>query len=189
MKRCLRRAQSKFYTLKESDIAQQEKTRMNDSITAENVRLIDSDGQQLGIVKLEDALKRADESGLDLVEIAPTAKPPVCKIMDFGKFAYEKSKKEKDSRKKQHTVVVKEIRMRPKTDVHDLEFKVKHARAFLEQKNKVKFTVQFRGRELAYKEFGEQLLDRVVGMLEDIAKVEGPRKFEGRNMTMIMTQK
>ncbi len=123
------------------------------------------------------------------MEIAPNADPPVCKIMDFGKYNYELSKKEKISKKKQHTVIVKEIRMRPKTDVHDLEFKVKHARAFLEQKNKVKFTVQFRGRELAYKEFGEQLLDRVSEMLEDIAKIEGYRKFEGRNMTMVMVQK
>ncbi len=129
------------------------------------------------------------ERGFDLVEIAPNADPPVCKIMDFGKYNYELSKKEKISKKKQHTVIVKEIRMRPKTDVHDLEFKVKHARAFLEQKNKVKFTVQFRGRELAYKEFGEQLLDRVSEMLEDIAKIEGYRKFEGRNMTMVMVQK
>jgi translation initiation factor IF-3 len=129
------------------------------------------------------------ERGFDLVEIAPNADPPVCKIMDFGKYNYELSKKEKISKKKQHTVIVKEIRMRPKTDVHDLEFKVKHARAFLEQKNKVKFTVQFRGRELAYKEFGVQLLDRVSEMLEDIAKIEGYRKFEGRNMTMVMVQK
>lgn len=153
------------------------------------MRLIDAEGEQVGIVKIEDALDRAEESGLDLVEIAPTAKPPVCKIMDFGKYAYEMSKKDKINKKKQHTIVVKEIRMRPKTDVHDLEFKVKHARAFLEQKNKVKFTVQFRGRELAYKEFGEQLLDRVEEMLEDIAKIEVERKFEGRNMTMVMTQK
>lgn len=129
------------------------------------------------------------ERGFDLVEIAPNADPPVCKIMDFGKYNYELSKKEKISKKKQHTVIVKEIRMRPKTDVHDLEFKVKHARAFLEQNNKVKFTVQFRGRELAYKEFGVQLLDRVNEMLEDIAKIEGYRKFEGRNMTMVMVQK
>jgi translation initiation factor IF-3 len=109
--------------------------------------------------------------------------------MDFGKYAYEKSKKEKSSKKKQHTIVIKEIRMRPKTDVHDLEFKIRHARSFLEQKNKVKITVQFRGREMAYKEFGDRLLDRVEEMLEDIAKVESPRKFEGRNMTMVMTQK
>ena len=153
------------------------------------MRLIGADGEQVGIVKIKDAIIRAEQAGLDLVEVAPAAKPPVCKIMDFGKYAYEMSKKDKINKKKQHTIVVKEIRMRPKTDVHDLEFKVKHARAFLEQKNKVKFTVQFRGRELAYKEFGEQLLDRVEEMLDDIAKIEVERKFEGRNMTMVMTQK
>jgi translation initiation factor IF-3 len=153
------------------------------------VRLIGADGEQVGIVKIKDAIIRAEQAGLDLVEVAPAAKPPVCKIMDFGKYAYEMSKKDKINKKKQHTIVVKEIRMRPKTDVHDLEFKVKHARAFLEQKNKVKFTVQFRGRELAYKEFGDQLLDRVEEMLEDIAKIEVERKFEGRNMTMVMCQK
>ncbi|MEJ2544349.1 MAG: translation initiation factor IF-3 [Calditrichaceae bacterium] len=165
------------------------KTRVNDNITAEEVRLIDDEGEQVGIVNVKEALTKAEQAGLDLVEVAPAAKPPVCKIMDFGKYAYEMSKKEKINKKKQHTIVVKEIRMRPKTDVHDLEFKVKHARAFLEQKNKVKFTVQFRGRELAYKEFGDQLLDRVEEMLEDIAKVEVERKFEGRNMTMVMCQK
>ena len=153
------------------------------------MRLIGADGEQVGIVKIKDAIIRAEQAGLDLVEVAPAAKPPVCKIMDFGKYAYEMSKKDKINKKKQHTIVVKEIRMRPKTDVHDLEFKVKHARAFLEQKNKVKFTVQFRGRELAYKEFGDQLLDRVEEMLEDIAKIEVERKFEGRNMTMVMCQK
>ncbi len=151
--------------------------------------MISSDGEQLGIVSLEDALAKAAEKELDLVEIAPTAKPPVCKIMDFGKYIYEQRKKEKLNKKKQHTIVVKEIRMRPKTDTHDLEFKVKHARAFLEQKNKVKFTVQFRGRELAYKEFGYKLLERVQEMLEDVAKVESGIKSEGRFMNMVMSQK
>ncbi len=134
-------------------------------------------------------MAKAAEKELDLVEIAPTAKPPVCKIMDFGKYIYEQRKKEKLNKKKQHTIVVKEIRMRPKTDTHDLEFKVKHARAFLEQKNKVKFTVQFRGRELAYKEFGYKLLERVQEMLEDVAKVESGIKSEGRFMNMVMSQK
>jgi len=131
----------------------------------------------------------AKASGLDLVEIAPTAQPPVCKIMDFGKYAYEQRKKEKISKKKQHVIIVKEIRLRPKTDVHDLEFKLKHARSFLESKNKVKFTVQFRGRELAYKHFGADLLDRIEEALGDIAKVEGHRKSEGRFMSMVMTLK
>jgi len=151
--------------------------------------LIDADGKQVGVVPVEDALKLAREQGLDLVEVAPNANPPVCKIMDFGKYAYEKSKKEKLSKKKQHTVVVKEIRMRPKTEAHDLEYKVRHAREFLLNKNKVKFTVHFRGRELAHKEFGEQLLNRVVDMLSDIAKIESEMKFEGRNMTLVMTLK
>ena len=134
-------------------------------------------------------MAKASEKELDLVEIAPTAKPPVCKIMDFGKFIYEQRKKEKLNKKKQHTIVLKEIRMRPKTDTHDLEFKVKHARAFLEQKNKVKFTVQFRGRELAYKEFGRKLLERIQEMLDDVAKVESPIRSEGRFMNMVMSQK
>ena len=131
----------------------------------------------------------ADEEGLDLVEISPDANPPVCKVLDFGKYKYEISKREKDSKKKQHVIVLKEIRLRPRTEDHDLEFKIKHARKFLEQKNKVKFTVQFRGREMAYKEFGEKLLDRVIDILDDIAKVETDKKFEGRRLTMTMILK
>ncbi len=131
----------------------------------------------------------AEEEGLDLVEISPDAKPPVCKVLDYGKFRYEVSKKEKDSKKKQHVVVLKEIRLRPRTEEHDFEFKIKHARKFLEQKNKVKFTVLFRGREMAYKEFGEQLLDRVIETLDDIAKVESEKKLEGRRLTMTMIMK
>ncbi len=131
----------------------------------------------------------ADEKGLDLVEISPDAKPPVCKVLDYGKYRYEISKREKDSKKKQHVIILKEIRLRPRTEDHDLEFKIKHARKFLEQKNKVKFTVMFRGREMAYKEFGEKLLDRVVEKLEDIAKVEMDKKFEGRSLTMTFVNK
>jgi translation initiation factor IF-3 len=131
----------------------------------------------------------ADEKGLDLVEISPDAKPPVCKVLDYGKYRYEISKKEKDSKKKQHVIILKEIRLRPRTEDHDLEFKIKHARKFLEQKNKVKFTVMFRGREMAYKEFGEKLLDRVVEKLEDIAKIEMDKKFEGRSLTMTFVNK
>ena len=131
----------------------------------------------------------AEEEGLDLVEISPDAKPPVCKVLDYGKYRYEISKKEKDSKKKQHVIIVKEIRLRPRTEDHDLEFKIKHARNFLEQKNKVKFTVMFRGREMAYKEFGEKLLDRVVEKLEDIAKIETDKKFEGRSLTMTFVNK
>ena len=169
--------------LKESTI-KKTKTRINTQITASEIRLIGSDGQQIGLVPLEKGQKIAEDEGLDLVEISPDAKPPVCKVLDYGKYRYEISKKEKDSKKKQHVIIVKEIRLRPRTEEHDLEFKIKHARKFLEQKNKVKFTVMFRGREMAYKEFGEQLLDRVVEKLEDIAKIEMDKKLEGRNLTM-----
>ena len=155
-------------------------------INAPEVRLIGPDGEQLGIVKTEYARQKADEHVLDLVEIAPTAKPPVAKIMDFGKYKYELSKREKEQRKKQHQVELKEIRLRPRTEDNDLNVKISKAREFLENKDKVKFTVQFKGRELAYKEFGKELLEKVVVLLEDIAKVEVPVKMEGRNMFMIV---
>ena len=138
---------------------------------------------------MEKGLNLAEEEGFDLVEVAPEAKPPVCKLLDYGKYKYEISKKEKEGKKKQHVIIVKEIRMRPRTEDHDFEYKVRHARTFLEQKNKVKFTVQFRGRELAYKEFGDKLLDKVVETLEDIAKIESEKKFEGRSLTMTMVLK
>lgn len=126
---------------------------------------------------------------MDLVEIAPNASPPVCKIMDFGKYKYELSKKEKESKKKQHVINVKEIRMRPKTDEHDLETKLKQARKFLEQKNKVKFTVLFRGREMIYQDMGREILNKVMERLEDIAKPESPPKMEGRRMILVMTHR
>lgn len=126
---------------------------------------------------------------MDLVEVSPTAKPPVCRIMDFGKYQYELSKKEKESKKKQHTITVKEIRMRPKTDDHDLETKLRQARKFFEQKNKVKFSLIFKGRELAYQDSGREMLDRVVESLEDVAKPDAPVKMEGRRMVLIMSSK
>lgn len=131
----------------------------------------------------------ADEAGLDLVEISPTAVPPVCKIMDFGKYKYELAKKEKDSRKKQHVIVTKEIRLRPKTEEHDFLFKVKHARKFIEEGNRVKATVMFRGRENAHREFGEAVLERLKKELEDIAKVEKDTKFEGGQLILYLTKK
>ncbi len=153
------------------------------------IRLIGADNQQIGIVPTAQGLRMAEQEGYDLVEVAPDADPPVCKLLDYGKYRYEISKKEKDSKKKQHIIVVKEIRFRPRTEEHDFDFKVRHARKFLEQKNKVKFTVLFRGREMAYKEFGEALLEKVVTTLSDIAKVEGEKKFEGRILTMTMILK
>lgn len=131
----------------------------------------------------------ARELGLDLVEVAAEASPPVCKIMDYGKFKYKQSKKEKLTKKKQHVVNVKEIRMRPKTEDHDFNFKVSHARKFLDKGNKVKVTVMFRGRELSHREFAEQLLDRMATELEDIAKIERAPAMEGRFMIMFLTKK
>ena len=150
------------------------------------MRVVGSEGEALGVLKLSEAISKAEETGLDLVEIAPKAVPPVVKIMDFGKFKYEKAKKEKEQKKKQHQVELKEIRMRPKTDQHDLEVKLGKAREFLLERNKVKITVQFRGREMAYRNFGFDLLKKVEGMVEDIAKVEFKAKIEGRNMFMIL---
>lgn len=136
-----------------------------------------------------EALNTAEKHYLDLVEVSPNANPPVCRIMDFGKYQYELSKKEKESKKKQHTITVKEIRMRPKTDDHDLETKLRQARKFFEQKNKVKFSLIFKGREMAYQETGKEMLDRVIESLEDIAKPDAPMKMEGRRLVLIMSSK
>lgn len=129
----------------------------------------------------------AESFDLDLVEIAPDAKPPVCKVMDYKKHLYEKKKKEKEARKKQHTVQIKELRFRPHTDDHDYEFKIRHARKFLEDGNKVKATVQFRGRDIIYSEQGESLLKRLTEDLEDVGKVETPATLEGKRMTLILS--
>jgi translation initiation factor IF-3 len=144
------------------------------------------DGSQLGVYTVRDALKLSEERGLDLVEIAPQAVPPVCKIIDFGKFKYEQQKREKIQKKNQTVSVLKEIRLHPNTDVHDFEFKAKHAVNFLEEGNKVKVSVLFKGREMAYTDQGEELLKKFVEKMEDISKVESPIKLEGRNMTVIL---
>jgi len=153
------------------------------------VRVVTDEGEQVGVKPIDEALRLAEDAGLDLVEVAPNANPPVCKIMDFGKYKYELSKKEKSSKKKQVTISVKEIRLRPKIEEHDYDFKMKHARKFLEAGNKVKATVLFRGRELAHKEFGRNLLERLKEDLADIAKVEREPLFEGRNMVMFLVKK
>ncbi len=132
------------------------------------------------------ALKQAEERELDLVEIAPQAKPPVCKIIDYGKFTYEQQKKEKLQKKKQQVTVLKEIRMHPNTDTHDFDFKARHAEKFIDDGNKVKISVIFKGRELAYKEHGEQLIDKFIERLSEVAKVEQEAKFEGRTMHAIL---
>ncbi|MGD8306852.1 MAG: translation initiation factor IF-3 [Ignavibacteria bacterium] len=167
-------------------MAKKENTRVNEDITAKKVRVIDLDGKQLGIFSRQDALKIAEEKGEDLVEIAPQADPPVCKIINYGKFRYEQQKREKLQRKNQAVSVLKEIRFHPNTDVHDFEFKSKHAINFLSDGNKVKATVLFRGRQMAYTQLGEELLERFIERVKEFSKVETPVKLEGRNMSVIL---
>lgn len=159
---------------------------MNDEIRSSRVRLITPD-EEHEIVSIERALEIAESFRMDLVEVAPLAKPPVCKVIDFGKFMYEKKKKEKEAKKKQHTIQVKELRFRPTTDDHDLEFKTRHAREFLEGGDKVKATVQFRGRDMLYTDQGETLLNNLAKELEDVSKVESKPAMEGRRMIMILS--
>jgi translation initiation factor IF-3 len=167
----------------------QEKQRVNEEIRHPEVRLIGPDGQQLGVYTSINAFKKAQELGLDLIEIAPQAKPPVCKIIDFGKFQYEQQKKEKIQKKKQHVTVLKEIRLHPNTDTHDFDFKSRHAEKFLSEGNKVKVSVIFKGRELAYKEHGKELLIKFIQNLEEVSTVEHEIKFEGRAMLAILQPK
>ena len=150
------------------------------------MRVIGADGAQVGVIPTHEALRLAEELGLELVEVNPRAAPPVCKIMDFGKFKYETSKKEKSSRRHQSTIVLKEIKLRPKTDKHDLDFKVKHIRDFLGEGNKCKLVIVFRGREIVHPETGQAMLDRVVKTVADIAMVEQRPMMEGRRMVMII---
>jgi len=163
-----------------------QRIRINNDILAKEVRIIDEEGKMIGIMKINKALFLAQEKKLDLIEIAPTAKPPVCKIMDFGKYQYELQKKEKHQRKQQQQQQMKEIRFKWRTATHDFNFKVKHARRFIDEGNKVKATVMFRGREITHKEVGRELLDRFIEALEDIAKIDQKISSEGRFMSVIM---
>lgn len=159
---------------------------MNDRIRSPEVRLVGPDGSQVGILALPDALRIARELDLDLVEVAPQAKPPVCRLLDYGKYKYEQAIKEKEARKRQSQIVVKEMKMRPKIDPHDYATKRGHVTRFLNQGNKVKLTIMFRGREMAHTEFGARLLRRIEEDLAEIAQVETPPKLDGRNMTMVL---
>ena len=171
-------------------IAQQEReARINGEITAKEVRLISGEGEQLGVVSLKEALSMAAEKDVDLVEISPTAKPPVCKLMDFGKYKYEQSKKRDEAKKKQKQVQIKEIKFRPGTDEGDYNIKMRNVKRFLEDGDKVKITLRFRGREMAHQEFGAQLLERVKADLEELAAVESFPKMEGRQMVMMVAPK
>ncbi|MGX1197766.1 translation initiation factor IF-3 [Parvibaculum sp. MBR-TMA-1.3b-4.2] len=155
-------------------------------ITERTVLLIDAEGEKRGEVAIEDAMQMADESGLDLVEVSPNAKPPVCKLLDYGKFKYQAQKKANEARKKQKTVEVKEIKMRPNIDTHDYEVKMRSMLRFFEEGDKVKVTLRFRGREMAHQELGMQLLNKVKGEVDEIAKVESYPRLEGRQMVMVL---
>lgn len=162
---------------------------INEQIRDKEIRLIGESGEQLGIMSSREALKLAEEAGLDLVKIAPTAKPPVCKIVDYGKYRYELARKEKDAKRKQKVIEVKEIRMSPNIDTNDLNIKVGAARKFLEKGNRVKVTLRFRGREMAHMSTSKHILDDFAQMLSDIAVVEKMPKVEGRSMIMFLTVK
>jgi translation initiation factor IF-3 len=159
---------------------------VNDRIRIPRVRVVGADGQQVGILETEKALEMAQQQDLDLVEVAPQANPPVCKIMDYGKFKYEQDIRQREARKKQSNVVVKEMKMRPKIDTHDYETKKGHVVRFLRQGAKVKVTIMFRGRETARSELGRRLLDQLSEDVSEIARVETPPKLDGRNMTMVL---
>ncbi len=161
-------------------------TRVNERIRIREVRLIDEEGNQVGVIATRDALEMARERGLDLVEVAPNASPPVCRLMDYGKYRFEQSKKERDSRKNQHVTKLKEVRIEPKIGGHDLETKGRAAQRFLESGDKVKINVLFRGRSITHPELGKELLDKLAAQLEDSGVIEQAPRMEGRNMTMTM---
>lgn len=160
--------------------------KINGEIRAPKVRVVKEDGEQLGVLSIREALEKAEQLGKDLVEIAPNATPPVCKIIDFGKFRYQQTKKDKESKKSQHQVKVKEVKLRPNTDVHDLNTKVNHAKDFLSKGNKVKVICMFRGRQMLHIDLGTKLLENFASQLEDISTVEMPSKLLGKNMTMVL---
>ena len=165
------------------------RVRVNRQIRISPLRVIAPNGDQLGIMELDAALTAAQEQGLDLVEVAPMARPPVVRIMDYGKFKFEQAKMARVAKKKQHVIHLKEVKYRPGIDDHDFDFKTRHAREFLGEGNKVKVTMMYRGRQIAHLELGKAVLDRVAAQLADIGKVEMDAKLEGRNMTMVLAPK
>jgi len=162
---------------------------LNEAIRAREVRLVSETGEQLGIVALSKALDLARERSLDLVNVAPQARPPVCKLMDYGRFKYEQSKRDKESRKKQHVITIKEVQLRPQTEEHDYQVKLRNAIKFLNEKNKVKVNVRFRGRQVTHPELGRALCERFAADVAELASVEKPGRLEGRNMIMILSPK
>ena len=162
---------------------------INEQIRDKEVRVIGENGDQLGIMSAKEALKLAEAAELDLVKIAPTAKPPVCKIIDYGKYRYEQARKEKEAKKKQKTVDVKEVRLSPNIDTNDLNTKVNSAKKFIQKGDKVKVTLRFRGREMAHMQTSKHILDDFADMMKDVAVVEKPAKLEGRSISMVLTEK
>ncbi|OQY41061.1 MAG: translation initiation factor IF-3 [Spirochaetaceae bacterium 4572_7] len=167
----------------------QKELRINENIRVREVRLVDHNGEQRGIVPISEALSIAQENGLDLVEVAPQANPPACKILNYGKFKFDLEKRKREAKKNQKIVKLKEVRMQPKIEKHDLDFKTKHVKSFLEDGNKVKVTIRFRGRELAHTELGKVVLDKVLVLLEDGYILDKRATMEGRTMSMILSPK
>lgn len=160
---------------------------INENIKAKQVRLIDADNENRGIVSIKEALAVAEEAGLDLIEISPQANPPVCKVLDYGKYRYEQQKKKNEAKKNQKVVEIKELKLRPVIETHDYEVKMKQAKKFLEQGNKVKFTMRFKGRELSANDMGKQIMSQIIEDLENCSKVDSEMKLEGRQMMMILS--
>lgn len=163
--------------------------RINHGIKAASIRLIDARGNMVGVVSVREGIRAAEDAGLDLVEISPHAEPPVCKVMDYGKYKYEAQKKAADQRKKQKVVVIKEIKLRPTIDKHDLDVKIRAVHKFIEDGDKVKFTLKFRGREIAHQEIGRNLLEQIQTKLTETAKIEVPPRMEGRQLVMMVAPK
>ena len=180
---------SDFFIPMEVTSISKDTPRINEEIRAREVRVVSADNDQLGIMSVRDALAMAEEQHLDLVEVAPNGKPPVCRIMNYGKYRYEQQKREKEAKKKQKTFTLKEVKLRPHIEDHDFYVKLKNAAKFLGDGNKVKVTIMFRGRELSHPELGLNVLTRFAGELTDQAVVEKEAKLEGRNMTMILAKK
>jgi translation initiation factor IF-3 len=166
-----------------------EQLRVNEMIRAREVRVVSETGEQLGVFTSRDALRLAQERGYDLVEVAPTARPPVCRIMDFGKFKYEQSKKDRETRKKQKVVIIKEVKMRPNIEDHDFDVRQRQTEQFLRDGDKIKATIMFRGREVVHSGLGKDVLDRLLETVKDLCIVERPAKLEGKNMIMILAPK
>ena len=170
-------------------VIRQPEVRVNERIRVPQVRVIGDDGQQIGVLPVREALSLAQSKGLDLVEVSPTARPPVCRVMDYGKFKYEQNRRARKAKKKQHQMQLKEIKMRPKIEEHDYGFKLEHAREFLLSRDKVKLTVTFRGREIAHQEIGYKLIQKAIAQLADFSTVESPPRSEGRTLNAVLMPK